>query len=86
MRTPPRRSAGYGVASKGWKWTGSAQWRPHDLRHVAACWMLFDLHLDPAIGADKRGHADPSSGSSLAAFGNLYPGGLDADSPEETSS
>jgi integrase len=40
--------------------TGSAQWRPHDLRHVAACWMLFDLGLDPAIVADKLGHADPS--------------------------
>lgn len=32
----------------------------HDLRYVAACSMLFDLKLDPAIVADKLGHADAS--------------------------
>jgi integrase len=60
MTSPLRRSAGYGKANKGWRWTGSAKWSPHDLRHVAACWMLFDLGLDPAVVADKLGHADPS--------------------------
>jgi integrase len=60
MRKPLRRSAGYGEKGKGWRWTGSAQWSPHDLRHVAACWMLFDLGLDPAVVAEKLGHADPS--------------------------
>jgi len=38
--------AGYGIAGKGWRWTGAAEWNPHDLRHVAACWMLFDIGLD----------------------------------------
>lgn len=60
MATPLRRSAGYGEAHKGWRWTGAAKWSPHDLRHVAACWMLFDLRLDPAVVADKLGHADPN--------------------------
>lgn len=60
MTRPLRRSAGYGKRNKGWRWTGSAKWSPHDLRHVAACWMLFDLGLDPAVVADKLGHADPS--------------------------
>jgi integrase len=60
MTTPVQRSAGYGEANKGWRWTGAAKWTPHDLRHVAACWMLFDLKLDPAIVADKLGHADPN--------------------------
>lgn len=32
-------------------------WRPHDLRHVAACWMLFDVGLDPAHVARMLGHA-----------------------------
>jgi integrase len=27
----------------------SAVWHPHDLRHVAACWLLFDVGLDPAV-------------------------------------
>jgi len=31
----------------------------HDLRHVAACWMVLGLGLDPAVVADKLGHADP---------------------------
>lgn len=60
METPLTRSAGYGEKNKGWRWTGSAKWTPHDLRHVAACWMLFDLKLDPAVVADKLGHADPN--------------------------
>jgi integrase len=56
-----QRTKGYGPAhKKGWRWTGSATWTVHDLRHVAACWMLFDLKLDPAVVADKLGHADPS--------------------------
>jgi integrase len=60
MTSPLRRSAGYGSTNKGWRWTGSAKWSPHDLRHVAACWMLFDVGLDPAIVADKMGHSDPA--------------------------
>ncbi|MGI8756258.1 MAG: tyrosine-type recombinase/integrase [Acidimicrobiales bacterium] len=60
MTTPMRRSAGYGEANKGWRWTGAAQWTVHDLRRVAACWMLFDLKLDPAVVAEKLGHADPA--------------------------
>ncbi len=60
MTSPLRRSAGYGEKGKGWRWTGAAQWSPHDLRHVAACWMLFDVGLDPAVVADKLGHADPA--------------------------
>lgn len=35
-------------------------WRPHDLRHVAACWMLFDVGLDPAHVARMLGHATPA--------------------------
>ena len=60
MTRPLRRSAGYGQKNKGWRWTGSARWSPHDLRHVAACWMLFDVGLDAAVVAEKLGHADPS--------------------------
>lgn len=60
MNRQLQRSAGYGEKGKGWRWTGSAKWTPHDLRHVAACWMLFDLALDPAVVAQKLGHADPS--------------------------
>lgn len=60
MTAPLRRSAGYGEKNKGWRWTGAAKWTPHDLRHAAACWMLFDLKLDPAVVADKLGHADPN--------------------------
>ena len=60
MTTPLQRTAGYGQTGKGWRWTGAAEWSPHDLRHVAACWMLFDLGLDPAVVADKLGHADPN--------------------------
>ncbi len=60
MDVPLRRSAGYGQTNKGWRWTGQAKWSPHDLRHVAACWMLYDVKLDPAVVADKLGHADPS--------------------------
>lgn len=35
-----------------------AVWHPHDLRHVAACWMLFDVGLDPAVVATLLGHAN----------------------------
>ena len=31
---------------------------PHDLRHVAACWMLFDVGLDPAVTSTLLGHAN----------------------------
>ena len=37
-----------------------AEWHPHHLRHVAACWMLFDLHLDPAVVSRMLGHANPA--------------------------
>lgn len=60
MNAPLHRTAGYGQHDQGWRWTGSAKWTVHDLRHVAACWMLFDLGLDPAIVAEKLGHADPA--------------------------
>lgn len=36
----------------------SAVWHPHDLRHVAACWMLFDVGLDPAAVSRLLGHAN----------------------------
>lgn len=44
----------------GWpmKRTTTAVWHPHDLRHVAACWLLFDVHLDPAVVASLVGHAN----------------------------
>jgi integrase len=60
MTAPLRRTGGYRETNKGWRWTGAAKWSPHDLRHVAACWMLFALGLDPAVVADKLGHADPN--------------------------
>jgi len=60
INRPLERTAGYGMQGKSWRWKGSAKWSPHDLRHVAACWMLFDLGLDPAVVAEKLGHADPS--------------------------
>ncbi|HWL43148.1 MAG TPA: tyrosine-type recombinase/integrase [Ilumatobacter sp.] len=61
MVRPLARTKGYGPkGKKGWRYVGSARWTVHDLRHVAACWMLFDLKLDAAIVADKLGHADAS--------------------------
>ncbi len=36
----------------------AAVWHPHDLRHVAACWLLFDVGLDPAVVATLLGHAN----------------------------
>ena len=44
----------------GWpmKRKTAAVWHPHDLRHVAACWMLFDVGLDPAVAASLLGHAN----------------------------
>ena len=46
----------------GWpmKSPGAARWHPHDLRHVAACWMLFDVKLDPAVVSMMLGHANPA--------------------------
>lgn len=40
------------------KSTTSALWHPHDLRHVAACWLLFDVGLDPAAVSQLLGHAN----------------------------
>jgi len=44
----------------GWpmKRSTSAVWHPHDLRHVAACWLLFDVGLDPAVASALLGHAN----------------------------
>jgi len=44
----------------GWpmKSATSAVWHPHDLRHVAACWLLFDVRLDPAAVSRLLGHAN----------------------------
>jgi integrase len=44
----------------GWpaQGTQASAWHPHDLRHVAACWMLFDLRWDPAVVALLLGHAN----------------------------
>lgn len=48
--------------SAGWPMRSPTvtQWRVHDLRHVAACWMLFDLKLDAAVAARMLGHANPA--------------------------
>lgn len=36
----------------------SSIWHPHDMRHVAACWMLYDVGLEaPAVSA-MLGHAN----------------------------
>jgi len=45
----------------GWpmKRPTAALWHPHDLRHVAACWLLFDVGLDPAVVSTLLGHANP---------------------------
>lgn len=37
-----------------------AKWHPHDLRHVAACWMLFDVGIDAAVASRMLGHANPA--------------------------
>lgn len=44
----------------GWpmKRPTASVWHPHDLRHVAACWLLFDVSLDAAIVAAMLGHAN----------------------------
>lgn len=49
-----------GSTATGWpmKTTTSAVWHPHDLRHVAACWLLFDVGLDPAVVSTLLGHAN----------------------------
>lgn len=49
------RRAGWDMHS-----TKAARWHPHDLRHVAACWMLFDVRLDPAVVSRMLGHANPA--------------------------
>lgn len=48
------------VRNAGWpmKRKTAAVWHPQDLRHVAACWMLFDVGLDPAVVANLLGHAN----------------------------
>lgn len=60
MTSPRKKTDGYGKKNKGWRWTGAAKWTLHDLRHVAACWMLFDLGLEPPVVAEFLGHSDPS--------------------------
>ena len=40
----------------GWE----SLWTPHDLRHVAACWMLYDLKAEPAQVANWLGHHSPA--------------------------
>lgn len=60
MTAPRKKSAAYGKNKKGWRWTGAAKWTPHDLRHVAACWLLYDLGLEPPVVAEFLGHSDPS--------------------------
>ncbi len=40
------------------KRTTAAVWHPHDLRHVAACWLLFDVGLDAAVVSILLGHAN----------------------------
>lgn len=51
-------------AAKAAGWTvqsgKKAEWHPHDLRHVAACWMLFDVRMDPAVVSRMLGHANPA--------------------------
>lgn len=44
----------------GWpmKRNTSSIWHVHDLRHVAACWLLFDVKLDPAAVSTLLGHAN----------------------------
>lgn len=46
----------------GWpmKSATASVWHPHDLRHVAACWLLFDVGLDPAAVSRLLGHANAS--------------------------
>ncbi|MCZ7629668.1 MAG: tyrosine-type recombinase/integrase [Microthrixaceae bacterium] len=36
----------------------AAMWHPHDLRHMAACWILFDVGFDPGVTASLLGHAN----------------------------
>jgi len=49
-----------GAQTAGWPMRSptSAVWHPHDLRHVAACWLLFDVGLDPAVVSALLGHAN----------------------------
>lgn len=49
------RAAGWPMNSQT-----SSIWHPHDLRHVAACWLLFDVQLDPAAVSQLLGHANPA--------------------------
>lgn len=49
-RRPLQRTSGYRGKGSGWRCTGAAEWSPHDLRHVAACWMLFRHRCRPCRG------------------------------------
>jgi integrase len=40
------------------KRTAAAVWHPQDLRHVAACWLLLDVGLGPAVVATLLGHTN----------------------------
>lgn len=44
----------------GWPMKGpmSSIWHPHDMRHVAACWMLFDIPLEAPAVSTLLGHAN----------------------------
>lgn len=55
QRTLPRaaREAGWPM-----KRDTSSIWHVHDLRHVAACWLLFDVKLDPAAVSTLLGHTN----------------------------
>jgi integrase len=57
-----RRTWVRAARAAGWpmKTPTAARWHPHDLRHVAACWMLFDVHIEPATVAMMLGHANPA--------------------------
>ena len=48
------------ASDAGWpmKRQTASVWHPHDLRHVAACWLLFDVGLDPAVVGALLGHAN----------------------------
>lgn len=57
-----RRAWVRAARAAGWPMNSptAARWHPHDLRHVAACWMLFDVRIDPAIVSVMLGHANPA--------------------------
>lgn len=57
-----RRAWVRAASAAGWQMNSptAAHWHPHDLRHVAACWMLFDVGIDPATVSVMLGHANPA--------------------------